>query len=89
VAVVSGVVRTSSGHPVAEARVLFSRGPVPLPDIATLTDQRGAFALTAPAPGTYELTVAADDLTATQQLEISPGEERVDIDITLEITTPP
>jgi Carboxypeptidase regulatory-like domain len=89
VAVVSGVVHTSAGHPVAEARVLFSSGPVPLPDIATLTDQRGAFALTAPAPGTYELTVAANGFTATQQLEISPGQERLDIDITLEIGTPP
>lgn len=89
VAVVAGVVRTAAGHPVAEARVWFSHGPVPLPDIATLTDERGRFALTAPAPGAYELTIAVDDLVATRRLAIAPGQARADLDITIDPASPP
>jgi len=35
--------------------VFFTEGPVPLPDIAMLTDERGEFSLSAPAAGTYRI----------------------------------
>jgi hypothetical protein len=57
---VAGVVLDSAGGPVAEARVFFTSGPVPLPDIVALTDGDGRFALSAPVPGTYDIEVAAD-----------------------------
>jgi len=44
--VISGIVRDPNGRPVADARIYFIGGPVPLPDIAALTDAAGAFSLT-------------------------------------------
>ena len=35
---IAGVVVDPRGNPVEEARVYFVEGPVPLPDIAALTD---------------------------------------------------
>lgn len=58
--VVAGVVVDARGNPVEGARVYFVEGPVPLPDIAALTDDSGRFALSAPVPGTYQLGVAAE-----------------------------
>lgn len=58
--VIAGVVVDAEGNPVEEARVYFVEGPVPLPDIAALTDSSGRFALSAPISGTYRLGVAFD-----------------------------
>jgi carboxypeptidase family protein len=58
--VISGTVRDPGGNPVAEARVYFTGGPVPLPDIAALTNGNGAFSLSAPSTGTYHLGCAAE-----------------------------
>ena len=58
--IISGTVLDPDGQPVAEARVYFIDGPVPLPDIAVLTNRSGEFTLTAPAPGTYKIGCSAD-----------------------------
>lgn len=60
--VVKGTVRDQSGNPVAAARVFFTSGPTPLPDVATLTDAEGRFVLSAPTPGTYQLECHAEGL---------------------------
>jgi hypothetical protein len=57
---ISGVVRDPAGNPVPEARVYFTSGPVPLPEIAALTDAGGQFTLSVPAAGTYGLECNAD-----------------------------
>ncbi len=67
--VISGVVRDPRDKPVANARVYFTEGPVPLPEIAALTDDRGTFSLTAPAAGTYKIACAADGF-ATQKTTV-------------------
>ena len=59
--VISGVVRGPDGRPIANARVYFTSGPVPLPEIAAITDDSGEFSLTAPAPGDYVIEGAADE----------------------------
>jgi Carboxypeptidase regulatory-like domain len=59
--IVSGVVHDSSGRPVAGARLFFSSGPEPVPDVALLTSSDGSFTLTAPTEGTYSITCVADD----------------------------
>jgi len=61
---IRGVVVTGDGRPAAGARVFFRSGPGFLPDIAALTGDDGAFALTAPAAGTYEVAAAGDDAEA-------------------------
>lgn len=56
---IRGTVTGPGGAGIAEASVYFLEGPVPLPDIAQLTDAEGRFQLTAPAPGTYRIGVRA------------------------------
>lgn len=58
--VITGTVRTTAGQPVEAARVYFISGPVALPEMAILTDDKGNFSLSAPAAGTYELGCTAD-----------------------------
>ncbi|HSK25376.1 MAG TPA: carboxypeptidase-like regulatory domain-containing protein [Jiangellales bacterium] len=59
--VVSGVVRDRGGRPLAGVRVFFTSSPVPVPDVATVTGADGAFQLTAPAPGEYEVRCVLPD----------------------------
>ena len=83
---IAGVVVDEEGNPVEEARVYFVEGPVPLPDIAALTDSSGRFALSAPTSGTYQLGIASEGpagfLQETTMVEV--GEVRsVDLEISL------
>ncbi len=64
--VISGVVRDSHGNPLAQARVYFTNGPVPLPDIAALTNKDGAFSLSAPVAGSYTIACAAEGFAPTE-----------------------
>lgn len=57
---ISGIVMDAQGRPVEQARIYFVDGPVPLPEIASLTNNDGAFTLTAPAPGAYQIECATD-----------------------------
>ncbi len=59
--VISGVVRSARGQPIAEARVYVTHSPTPLPDIAALTDEQGTFAFAVPAPGEYVLECTAEE----------------------------
>lgn len=58
---VGGVVRDAAGRPVAVARVAFTAGPGPLPEIAALTGSDGRFTRSAPRSGRYEVSVFGDD----------------------------
>lgn len=58
---ISGVVYDAQERPVAQARVYFTSGPVALPEIAMLTGDDGAFTLSAPVPGTYQIECATDN----------------------------
>lgn len=59
--IISGTVTNATGNPIAGACVLFVDGPVPLPDIAALTNEKGSFALSAPVAGAYRIRCVADD----------------------------
>lgn len=66
-----GTVTGPNGEKIAEASVYFIDGPVPLPDIAQLTDDDGRFRLAAPAPGTYRIGVRGPSLeTAEVTVEV-------------------
>lgn len=74
--VINGRVRDADGRPVAEARAGYLSGPVPLPDIAALTDADGTFVLAAPVPGGYEIICSLPDGTnASQAVDVRPGED--------------
>jgi hypothetical protein len=73
--VISGVVRTARGRPVADARVYVKRSPVPLPDIAALTDEQGAFAFAVPAAGSYTLACSVEG-QATREVTVSVPKDK-------------
>ena len=54
-ATISGRVVDAAGRPVAGATVYTVSAPVPMPDIAALTDGDGRFSVAAPVPGRYEI----------------------------------
>jgi Carboxypeptidase regulatory-like domain len=72
-----GTVVDARGEPVAGARVYFIEGPVPLPDIAAVTDSEGRFTLTAPAAGTYTVGGAFDDVATPQRVTVAEGTREV------------
>jgi hypothetical protein len=79
---VGGVVRDTTGAPVAFATVALTRGPVPLPDIAALTDAHGSFVLSVPQPGAYEITAVSAAGRATAAIEVPPdGVPRLELRI--------
>jgi hypothetical protein len=58
--VIRGTVRDSEGAAISGARVFYKSAPIAVPDVAILTDERGRFAMGAPAAGDYELRCVAD-----------------------------
>lgn len=57
---VHGQVVDALGHPVAQARVGWVDGPVPLPEVMALSDAQGHFTLVAPVAGAYQLQCSSD-----------------------------
>jgi Carboxypeptidase regulatory-like domain len=81
---IDGRAHLADDSPVTEASVFFGAGPVPMPDIAALTDDDGRFSLFAPAPGTYELVCHADGFDpATVLIDVRPGSESIAVDVEL------
>ena len=81
--VIAGRVCAVDGNPVAGARVYFTAGPVPLPEVATLTDRDGAFSLSAPSAGTYTLECAADRYMTAAITETVGSAPRTTVEIVL------
>jgi hypothetical protein len=79
-----GRAHLADDSPVTEARVFFGAAPVPMPDIAALTDDDGRFSLYVPAPGAYELVCHADGLhPAIVPIDVLPGSESIAVDVEL------
>ena len=76
-----GNVKDEKGNPISEARVSFVEAPVPLTDIAALTDNKGRFVITAPTPGEYTIEVVSEGFDPCR-VKISTGdsgESRIEI----------
>ena len=73
-AVIRGVV-LSGRRPVVGARVFFRSGPTDRPDIAAMSGSDGAFVLSAPVAGAYEIDAAADGFEpSTATVHVSEGQ---------------
>jgi hypothetical protein len=83
--IVAGVVRGPGGEQLPQARVFIARGPVPVPDIAALTDAEGRFALSLPAAGSYDVACVAEGY-APLSTTIEVAEQR---ELPLELRLPP
>lgn len=81
--VLAGVVRGPAGEPVPLARVYVAGGPVPVPDIAALTDAEGRFAMSLPAPGTYEVACAAEGYAPSSATVEVAGERELQLELRL------
>lgn len=81
--VVFGMVRDHNGNPISNARVSFVEGPVPLQDIAALTDNKGTFALSAPIAGEYVIEVVSDKFIKKKEKITIEGNQEKHIDISL------
>jgi len=81
ISVISGRVLSAGGQPVAGARVSFMSSPVPVPDVALLTDGAGRFSLTAPAPGTYRIGCSSDNFGSTAITVDVPEGQNVEVEI--------
>jgi hypothetical protein len=82
--IIAGVVSDREGAAVPAARVSFVAGPTALPDIAALTDSRGAFTLSAPVPGDYTIQCVADGYAPkSMRVSVASG-QRVDVHCRLE-----
>lgn len=79
---IAGKVVDEQGRPVAWARVLFTRSPVPLPDIAQLTGEDGSFVTSVPENGTYEITTISEDERSGQAfVEVSSDRHEIEVQI--------
>lgn len=81
-AIVSGRVLGQDGDPVRGARVFFTGAPVALPDLAELTSGDGSFALGAPAPGEYRLSVHGRGGVAVLELRVA-SDDITDLEVRL------
>jgi Carboxypeptidase regulatory-like domain len=83
--VVGGVVRGPGGEELPQARVFIAKAPVPVPDVAALTDAEGRFTLSLPAAGRYEVACVVEGyapLSATVEVADEQG-------LQLELQLPP
>jgi len=70
-------VRTPDGSSIAGARVFFMSSPVPVPEIAALSDDGGRVVLAAPAPGHYEIGAGAEGFdTASAGFDVGDEVEK-------------
>lgn len=70
-----GTVTGPNGEKITEASVYFMDGPVPLPDIAQITDDDGRFRLAAPVPGIYHIGVRGLDAETTAEITVEVHDE--------------
>lgn len=75
---IRGVVLSEDGRPATDVVVGLASGPVPLPDIAAVTGERGDFILTAPAAGQYVVTVSFPD-GAQERVTVQVAEEDTEV----------
>lgn len=81
--VIAGVVKDKNGSAISGARVSFVTGPIPLQDIAALTDVNGSFVLSAPTPGEYTVEVLSEGFSAKKVKIATESNQEEHIEIKL------
>ena len=79
---IQGVVTDPSGQPVPGAVVMLAAAPVPVPDIAALTDTEGRFSIAVPASGPYRLLVRG----VVDLVEIPVAVHGTSVEVSAELT---
>lgn len=73
--IISGVISDSDGKPLADAQIYFTESPMPLPDIAMLTDSDGKYSLSVPSAGKYGIGYNAAGF-ASKKVTVTIGSEQ-------------
>lgn len=81
--IISGKVHDERGKPIADARIYFSAGPVPFPEIVSLTNEDGSFLLTAPLPGRYVVECVTEKFAPHSSVVTVAQSQTVYVDIEL------
>ena len=81
--VVAGVVRGPDGQQLPLARVFIARSPVPVPDVAALTDAEGRFTLSLPATGSYEVACVAEGYAPSSAIVEVADEQELRLELRL------
>lgn len=79
-----GEVKDDNANPLSEARVSFVESPVPLTDIAALTDNKGNFVLSAPTTGDYIIEVVLEGFVS-KRVRVSTG-TRLELRVTVQLS---
>ena len=70
------------GMPIADATVMVSDAPVPIHDIAAMTDGNGMVNLADyNIPGTYTLTISHNGANSTEIVELHQADELIAISV--------
>lgn len=64
----------ADGHAAVEATVMIVEGDTPHPDIASITDETGAFQLGGLAAGWYNLEARLGPFTGRRSVQLGAGE---------------
>ena len=78
---IHGVVTDPAGQPVSGAVVMVAAAPVPVPDIAALTDSEGRFSIIVPVQGTYRLLIRG----AIDLVEIPVAVHEASVEVSAEL----
>lgn len=81
---IHGVVVGEDETPVEWASVLLIDGPIPLPDVAALTDENGGFTFTAPVGGSYRILCRVAD---REPLEVTVDVTEFDVSVICQLPT--
>ncbi len=76
---IAGKVVDENGKPVAWARVMFTKSPVTLPDIAAMTGEDGSFTLSVPQNGAYEISTFTDDQQGKAEVDVSGDRHEIEV----------
>jgi hypothetical protein len=76
---IAGRVVDENGKPVAWARVMFTKSPVALPDIAAMTGEDGSFTISVPQNGSYEISTFTDDQQGKASVDVSGDRHEIEV----------
>jgi carboxypeptidase family protein len=75
-------IKNNLGMPIADATVMVTDAPVPIHDIAAMTDNNGAVNLADyDVPGSYTVTISHDGQNSSRVVEVHEADEVIAVSV--------
>jgi Carboxypeptidase regulatory-like domain len=74
---IKGILKDSSGRPVANAVIMVIDAPREFNDIASVTNEKGEFSLLDAATGKYTIQINYDNRSINKEVTIKPNDTTV------------